>query len=42
MKSELSSNTAFFFFFPLEDVALTFQKLVSHEQCGSINPALQN
>lgn len=40
MKSELSSNTAFFF--PLEDVALTFQKLVSHEQYGSINLALQN
>lgn len=43
MKSELSSNTAFFFFFfPLEDVALTFQKLASHEQYGSINLALQN
>lgn len=39
MKSELSSNTAFF---SLEDIALTFQKLVSHEQYGSINLALQN
>lgn len=42
MKSELSSNTAFFFFFSLEDVALTIQKLVSHEQYGSVNLALQN
>lgn len=41
MKSELSSNTAFFFF-SLEDVALTIQKLVSHEQYGSVNLALQN
>lgn len=41
MKSELSSNTASFFL-PLEDVVLTFQKLASHEQYGSIKLALQN